>query len=150
MDEKARETSREMSLWDRVRRPVRRLTRSVHPSDAARLVMTRPRADVYEKDGELVYEAELPGIAKDDVAVRIEDGRLTVVGESKRSETVERDDYYRMERSYGRLERSFALPADRVEPSEANAQFEDGVLRVSIPLKEWVIESKKPVELEIN
>ncbi len=150
MDEKGQKTSRETSLWDRIRRPVRRFTRSVHPSDPARLVMGRPRADVFEKDGKLVYETELPGIAKDDVSVKIEDGRLTVVGESRRDETVERDDYYRMERSYGRLERSFTVPADQVEAGEANAQFEDGIVRVSIPLKEWVLESKKPVELEIE
>jgi len=137
-------------LWQRIRRPFRRFGKSIPPVDPGRLVMNRPRADVYEKDGRVIYETEMPGIGKDDISVRIEDGKLSIVGEAKRDETVRRDDYYRRERSYGRVERSFAIPTDRVDPTESDAQFEDGVVRVSIPLKESFLESKKPIDVDID
>lgn len=140
----------EATLWDRVRFRLRRIRKSMPSVDPANLVMNRPRADVYEKEGLIVYETELPGISKEDVSVRIENGKLTVAGEAKQDETLRRDNYYRRERSYGRVERSFAIPADRVDPTESEAQFEDGVVRVSIPLKESFLEARKPIDVEIS
>ena len=61
------------------------------------------KTDVYEKDGKVIYEMELPGVTKDEVEIRIDQGRLTISGETKRSEEVKREDYFRIGRRDGRL-----------------------------------------------
>jgi HSP20 family protein len=108
------------------------------------------RTDVYEKDKELVFETELPGVRKDDVQVRVEDDQLVISGEVKRKEEVERDQYFRIGRRYGRFQRSFPLPADLVDKAKVAARFEDGILRVSAPLRESIVEREKAVEVKVE
>jgi HSP20 family molecular chaperone IbpA len=57
------------------------------------------RTDVYEKDGSVVYEMELPGIKKDDVEITVDQGRLFVSGEVKRTEEIRQEDYFRIGRT---------------------------------------------------
>jgi HSP20 family protein len=108
------------------------------------------RTDVYEKNKELVFETELPGVRKDDVQVRVEDDQLVISGEVKRKEEVERDQYFRIGRRYGRFQRSFPLPADLIDKSRVAARFEDGILRVSAPLRESIVEREKAVEVKVE
>jgi HSP20 family protein len=91
-----------------------------------------PRVDAYEKDGALIVEAELPGIKKEDVEVAIEDGDLVIRGERKSEAKVEEQDYYRMERSYGRFYRRLPLP-EGVDANKIEAHFADGVLTLRVP-----------------
>jgi HSP20 family protein len=91
-----------------------------------------PRTDVYEKDGMLVFKAELPGLTKEDVQVEVEGGDLVIKGEAK-SETEAKDAaYYRMERTYGSFYRRWALPPE-VKPEQITAMLTDGVLEVHVP-----------------
>jgi HSP20 family protein len=108
------------------------------------------RTDVYEKNKDLVFETELPGVRKDDVQVRVEDDQLVISGEVKRKEEVERDQYFRIGRRYGRFQRSFPLPADLIDKSRVAARFEDGILRVSAPLRESIVEREKAVEVKVE
>ncbi len=108
------------------------------------------RTDVYEKNKELVFETELPGVRKDDVQVRVEDDQLVISGEVKRKEEVERDQYFRIGRRYGRFQRSFPLPADLIDKSKVAARFEDGILRVSAPLRESIVEREKATEVKVE
>jgi HSP20 family protein len=108
------------------------------------------RADVYEKDKQLVFEMELPGARKEDVTVRIEEDHLVVSGEVKRREEVERDQYFHIGRRVGCFERSFALPADLIDKGQVAARFEDGILRVSAPLRESIKERDKAVEIKVE
>ncbi len=108
------------------------------------------RTDVYEKDKELVFETELPGVKRDDVQVRVEDEQLVISGEAKRREEIGREQYFRIGRRYGRFQRSFPLPADLVDKSKVTAKFEDGVLRVSAPLRESIKEQEKAVEVKVE
>ncbi len=108
------------------------------------------RTDVYEKDKELVFETELPGVRKDDVQVRVEDDQLVISGETKRKEEVDRDQYFRIGRRYGRFQRSFPLPADLIDKSKVAARFEDGILRVSAPLRESIKEREKAIEVKVE
>ena len=94
-----------------------------------------PRVDVYEKDGEIVTEVELPGVAKEDVAVVRDDGHLVIRAETKKDDKVEEEGYYRRERFQGRFERAIPLPVE-VEDEEIKAKFEDGVLEVRAPRKQ--------------
>lgn len=93
-----------------------------------------PRTDVYEEDGDLVFELEAPGLDRDDFDVSVEDNRLTISGERRSERDVEDEerDYLRSERFYGRFQRSYSLPRD-VDPAEIQARYEDGVLHVSVP-----------------
>ncbi|MHB2210961.1 Hsp20/alpha crystallin family protein [Methylobacterium sp. CM6257] len=99
------------------------------PSPAGR-TFGWPNVEVVEADGALRVSAELPGLDEKDVELLIEDGVLTLKGE-KRAETTDKARGY-SERSYGRFERSIALPIP-VEEDKAEATFRNGVLTVTLP-----------------
>ena len=71
------------------------------------------RTDVYEKDQALLFETELPGVKKDEIAIKLEDDTLIISGEVKRNEEIDRESYFRVGRRYGQFQRSFPLPAVR-------------------------------------
>jgi len=92
-----------------------------------------PQIEVREREGKLVVHADLPGIKPEDVEVRVEDDVLTLSGERRSEQKDEREGSYYCERSYGRFERSIALPRG-VDPNAIDAKFENGVLEISAPL----------------
>lgn len=95
-----------------------------------------PAVDIYENnDQEIVLRAELPGIAKEDIDLHVENNTLTLKGERKREQEIKDDQYHRIERSYGTFSRSFSLPS-RVDTDKVRADFKDGVLTITLPLKE--------------
>ena len=108
------------------------------------------RTDVYESDKSLMFETELPGVKKEDVSIKVEDDQLTIAGEVKRDEKVDRESYFRIGRRYGRFQRCFPLPADLVEKDRIKARFEDGILIVTAPMKESIKEKEKPIEVSIE
>ena len=91
-----------------------------------------PAMDVYEKDGNVVLKAELPGMKAEDVEITIEEGNLIVKGEKKAESEVKEKDYYHVERSYGSFYRSLKLP-EATKPEQITATFKDGVLEVTVP-----------------
>jgi HSP20 family protein len=106
--------------------------------------------DIYEQDGKLIYETEMPGVRKEDVSVRMQDGRLIITGEVKRTEEIEEEDYYYTGRHYGRVQRVFALPEEAVEdPKRIEARLENGVLRVVVPLKRSLREAEA-IEIKVK
>jgi len=108
------------------------------------------RSDIYEKDNNLVIETELPGAKKEDVSIKVEDDTVCISGEMKRSEEVKKEDYFRMGRHYGSFQRTFPLPADIADKKGIKARFEDGILKVMIPLKESIKENERPIEIKID
>jgi HSP20 family protein len=104
-------------------RPLRRM--SLAPTN------WMPSVDVYEKGGNLVVKAELPGIKKDDIEVTLDRGDLVIRGERKAESETREDHYYRMERSYGTFYRRIPLPAE-VKPEQITASYHDGLLEVRI------------------
>jgi HSP20 family protein len=108
---------------------------------------TTPSVDIFEEGDELVLKAELPGMEKDDVRVNLSDNILTISGEKKREEKVERSNYFRLERSEGSFTRSFRLPLD-VEAGKAKATFKKGILEMRIPKTEEA--KKKVIEVKID
>ncbi len=89
-----------------------------------------PNVELSESDREIRITAEVPGMNEKDVELLMEDGVLTIRGE-KKSETEDKDRGY-SERYYGRFERRVALPSS-VDEQDANAEFRDGVLTVTLP-----------------
>lgn len=104
-----------------------------------------PAVDIYEHDGSLVLKAELPGIEPKDVDVHVENNVLTLRGERTLESEVKREQYQRMERSYGTFSRSFTLP-NVVDNEKIKAEFKDGVLRVTLPQRE----EAKPKQISIS
>jgi len=108
------------------------------------------RTDVYEKDGNVIYEMELPGVRKDEIEIKIDQGRLTVSGEIKRSEEVKQEDYFRIGRRHGRFQRSLPLPSEIEDQSAISASLKHGILEVSVPLSKSIKERAKPIEIEVE
>ncbi len=108
------------------------------------------RTDVYEKDKNLVIETELPGVKKEDLSLKVENNQLTIAGEVKRNDEIDRENYFRVGRRYGRFQRCFPLPADLIAKDQIKARFEDGILFVTAPMKESIKEKEKPIEISVD
>lgn len=94
-----------------------------------------PAVDVFEEGNEVVVKAELPGMKREEVDVRLSGNMLTIAGEKKSAGTVERKDFLRIERSYGSFSRTLRLP-EGIRTENAKAHFADGVLEVRVPRDE--------------
>ncbi len=94
-----------------------------------------PSVDIYENKDQIVLEAELPGMNQEDFDLSIENNVITLRGERKFEKTEESDNYHRVERSYGSFTRSFTLP-QTVSAESATAEYNNGVLRVTLPKRE--------------
>ncbi|HVY55142.1 MAG TPA: Hsp20/alpha crystallin family protein [Thermodesulfobacteriota bacterium] len=106
-----------------------------------------PAVDVYETEDSYVLKADLPGVSKEDIKIDVNNNTLTIKGEKKLEEKTEKDNYVRVERSYGSFSRTFAL-SDKVDSTNIKAAYKDGVLEVTLPKKE---EAKpKEIKVEIN
>jgi len=90
--------------------------------------MWMPQVEMREKDGRLVVCADLPGMRKEDVHVELHNDQLILQGE--RRQESEQQGY--SERSYGSFYRVIPLP-EGIDPSQAQAHFQNGVLEVSLP-----------------
>lgn len=91
-----------------------------------------PSVDVAEDKESFRIHAELPGLKKDDVKISVKDNILMLRGEKKFADEKKKDNYYRIERSYGMFARQFTLPRG-VDTNKIAAKMEDGVLEVMIP-----------------
>lgn len=93
----------------------------------------RPRIDMRETDEAFVVEAELPGIAEDDIDVQLSDNVVTIRGEKRHERKEDKgESYHFVERSYGSFSRSIPLGYD-VDPDSVEAVFKDGVLTLTLP-----------------
>ncbi|MEC4684398.1 MAG: Hsp20/alpha crystallin family protein [Nitrospirota bacterium] len=106
-----------------------------------------PVVDIFEEGDNVVVKAELPGIKKEDVDVSLTDNSITISGEKKKEEKVEKKNYYRLERSYGSFTRTFRLPAE-VQSDKAKAKFKDGILEIKVPKTEEAKKREKKVKVE--
>lgn len=91
-----------------------------------------PSVDIYEEGDNVMLKAEIPGIKKEEIEVHLTDDTITISGEKKKEEKVERKNYYRLERSQGSFKRTLRMPA-QVQTDKASTTFKDGVLEVKIP-----------------
>jgi HSP20 family protein len=104
-----------------------------------------PVVDISEDKDNFYLHVELPGMKREDVKVSYEDGLLTITGE-KKSEKEEKDvNYHRVERRFGKFERSFRMPSHIVS-DRIDAHFENGVLTITLPKAE----EAKPKEIEVR
>ncbi len=104
-----------------------------------------PACDIYETAKEIVVKAELPGLKKEEVLVSIENNVLMIRGERKFEDEVKRENFHRVERTYGEFIRSFTLPTF-IDANKILAEFKDGLLVVTLPKRE----EAKPKQIEVK
>jgi HSP20 family protein len=119
--------------------------------ESHQLSMTRwlPAMEAFERDGQYVIRADVPGVDPKEVEVSVLNDTLTLKGERKRSNEVKEKDYHYSETAYGTFERRFALPKG-VDPEKIAAKFENGVLEISMPLPQSATAKKVPIETSAN
>lgn len=94
--------------------------------------MPVPAVDMYQTRDAVVVKVSLPGVKEDEVEVNLTADGLSIKGERKSEEKVEREDYFYQEHHYGSFARYIALPKG-IQADKAEAMFEDGVLTVTMP-----------------
>jgi HSP20 family protein len=100
--------------------------------DQVGIVPAWPAADVYESNGEYIYELEVPGYEEKDLAVMVRDRMLTVRGEKAEKKEEKEKTFYLNERLAKTFERRFELPTEAMTDKVA-AEFKQGVLIVHAP-----------------
>ena len=103
-----------------------------------------PVVDIKETDKDLTFVCELPGLNEKDVEVEVRENMLTISGKREFHEKETKEDYIRIERSYGAFQRTFSLEAP-VKPDMVEAKFKDGLLTVVVPKVELPQPKKIPV-----
>ena len=102
----------------------------------------RIRVDLSEVNGNYVVKADIPGVRKEDIDVRIDGNMVTISAELKKErEAREGARVLRHERQYGYASRAFTLSSP-VDESKADARYENGVLELTLP-KKGAAETKK-------
>jgi len=101
--------------------------------------------DIREEDDAFYVDAEVPGLAAEDVKVDVENNVLTLSGERKVEKEETEGTFRRVERQYGSFTRSFSLP-ETVDPDNVSADLKDGVLELRLPKKE----APTPRKISVN
>lgn len=107
--------------------------------------MAGPAIDMFERDSNVVVKAEMPGIQADNIEVTVSDSELRISGERKEEHEVKDENYYRSERSFGRIFRSLRLP-EGCNTDAVTATTKDGVVEVVIPRTAKVAAKKVDVK----
>ncbi|HEY5681644.1 MAG TPA: Hsp20/alpha crystallin family protein [Pseudomonadales bacterium] len=103
-----------------------------------------PPVDISETETEYLIDVEIPAVARDDVAVSVKDGVLTVTGERNFEKETD-GKRHRVERQYGRFSRSFRLP-ENVDEEHISASSKEGVLYLVVSKRE----KEKPRTIEVK
>jgi HSP20 family protein len=105
-----------------------------------------PPVDIYQNGNhEIVIKAEMPGLKREDIDLRVENNTLTLRGERTRESEVKDEQYHRVERAYGVFTRSFSLPST-VDSGQVTADYKDGVLTIVLPTRE----EAKPRQVQVQ
>ncbi|MBZ5530186.1 MAG: Hsp20/alpha crystallin family protein [Acidobacteriia bacterium] len=104
-----------------------------------------PPVDIYEDEHNIILTAEMPGMEEKDLNLTVENNVLTITGERKLENEEKKDNFHRIERSYGKFTRSFTLPMT-VDTEKINAEFNNGVLKIMLNK----LEEAKPKQIKIG
>ena len=104
-----------------------------------------PRVDILNEEKAILISADLPGLEREDIHLGVDHGTLTISGDRKFEQVDKRDNFTRVERSFGTFSRSFYLPDD-VDIEKIDAKLDRGVLRVTLPKTE----AARPREIKVR
>jgi HSP20 family protein len=103
------------------------------------------KLDVHENDGSYTVKAEVPGVSKGDIDVRIDGNQVTISAELKKdSEEKKEGRVLRAERQYGYASRSFTLACE-VDEAKSAAKVQDGILELTLPKKAKTSSKRLPI-----
>jgi HSP20 family protein len=108
----------------------------------------QPDVDIYETEDSIVIKADVPDVERKDIEVRIEDNTLILKGERRHEDDVKKESYHRIERYFGRFQRSFNLPAT-IRQDNVSAVCERGVLTITLHKKEETV-PKQIIDVEVR
>ena len=101
-----------------------------------------PQVEMFQRDGQLVIRADLPGVDKDNVQVELRDDSVVIRGERQEEHEEKQEGFYRTERSYGSFYREIPLPQG-VNTENATANFREGVLEITMPARQTESQSRQ-------
>jgi HSP20 family protein len=90
--------------------------------------------DIKDTGEELLIEAEMPGIPKENIDIQLTENSIEICGEIREEVKKDQEGYIRQERSYTTCQRQMPLPAEIV-PDKADATLADGILHIKLPKK---------------
>jgi HSP20 family protein len=122
-----------LSRWDPFTELSRLQDEFFRPS-VRRELQFQPVVDIFEEKDAILLKAELPGVKLEDITIHVENNLLTLSGERKFEREEKREGYHRVESSYGKFTRSFALPTT-VDADAIDASLDAGVLTLRLPKK---------------
>ena len=128
-----------------IRDEINRLFESPYENGSDVFNTWAPALDVYEDNENLIVQAELPGMKKEDIDISLHDNVITVSGERKNEKKYEGAKTSREERFFGRFTRSISLPK-QVDSGRVKASYKDGLLTVTLPKAE----EAKPRQIQIQ
>jgi HSP20 family protein len=99
------------------------------------------KVDIKEQGSNYILDADLPGVNKDAINITYENNYLTISTSRQDEYEEKKDNFLRKERHYGEFRRSFYV--DNIDSSKINAEFKDGVLKVTMPKLENAPKSNK-------
>jgi HSP20 family protein len=121
--------------------------RALGQMQQAQQTLWSPQVEIFEREGNIVVRADLPGLSKDDVQIEVQDDVLTLRGERKSEHEEREKGIYRSERIYGSFQRSFRLP-EGAQADQIAANFQNGVLELTVPQPQP--KSQQPHRVEIS
>lgn len=101
-----------------------------------------PAVNIKETNENFELELAIPGFKKDDFNVEVDENILTISSEVKSENETKENNYTRREFSYSSFNRAFTLP-ETIDDSKINANYEDGILRLTLPKKEEALPKPK-------
>lgn len=103
-----------------------------------------PALDVWETEDAIVLALDMPGVSRDELAIEVDNGRLTISGERARERHEAGERFHRYERRFGTFARSVTLPQG-VDEARIAADYHDGVLEIRVPKPEESRPKRIPV-----
>ena len=134
------------NLFDQFDNEINRFFYNARSTDAANQANDwTPAMDIREEDNRYVLEADIPGVAREDLDITLEDSVLTIKGERTVNNEENRENYRRKERIHGSFVRQFSLP-DTINTEAISAVITNGVLEIGIPKQE----KPEPRKIAVN
>jgi HSP20 family protein len=109
----------------------------------------RPSIDLYEKNGDIVIEADIPGIDPYNIEINVSENYINIKGKTEQKKDLNEENYHRVERKFGSFNRTISLPT-RVDHKNAQANTRNGVLEIVVPKLNREVDDTTHLRLEKN
>jgi len=107
----------------------------------------RPRGDFFREDGRIIMEFEIPGLDPEKIDLKVYSDHMEINAVKEQDNKVEKENYLRAERFFGRISRMISFPAE-VDPGSAKASYRKGVLRIEVQQIPQIEDSGKRIAID--